>query len=201
MTTTEPPLVPQADADHFEARFRADPDPWATATSPYEREKYDRTLAACGPGPFRAALELGAGNGGFTVRLAERCDALTTVDFSPTAVALAQERLAGHAGVAVLEGTVPDDLPPSGDFDLVVASEILYYLPEDAFRRTLDRLPRLLRPGGRLVAVHWSGQAPDLERSAAETHRALRVGSGLRPVELPPPPGTRGYLLDAFDMR
>lgn len=201
MTSTEPPLVPKADADHFEAQFRADPDPWDTAVSPYEREKYARTLAACGPGPFAAALELGAGNGGFSARLSGRCSALTTIDFSPTAVDLARERLAGHDNVTVAEGTVPDDLPKGATYDLVVASEVLYYLPADAFRRTVDQLPRLLRPGGRLVAVHWSGQAPDLERSAVETHRALRVGSGLRPVELPAPPGTRGYLLDAFDMR
>lgn len=201
MTATEPPLVPPADADHFEARFRADPDPWDTAVSPYEREKYDRTLTACGPGPFPRALELGAGNGGFSARLAGRCGVLSTIDFSPTAVLLARERLEGLPNVEVAEGTIPDDLPRGKGYDLVVASEVLYYLPDDAFRRTVDRLPRLLRPGGRLVAVHWSGQAPDLERSAVETHRALRVGSGLRPVELPAPPGTRGYLLDAFDMR
>jgi SAM-dependent methyltransferase len=198
MTVPEPAPV---DAEHFDARFRADPDPWDTATSAYEREKYDRTLAACGPGPFSRALELGAANGVFSNRLADRCAALCTVDFSPTAVELARERLAGREHVTVLHGTVPDDLPRGEGFDLVVASEVLYYLPDDAFRRTVDRLPQLLRPGGRLVAVHWSGQAPDLQRSAADTHRALRVGSGLRVVELPEPPGTRGYLLDAFDMR
>lgn len=189
----------QADAEHFEARFRADPDPWDVATSPYEREKYDRTLDACGPGPFARALELGAGNGVLSARLADRCAALCTVDFSATAVELARERLAAREHVTVLEGTVPDDLPRDGTFDLVIASEILYYLPEDAFRRTLDLLPRLMRPGARLVAVHWAGQAPDLQRSAEATHRAL--SSGLRRVALPAPAGARGYLLDAFDVR
>lgn len=198
MSAPEPLPV---DAEHFDARFRADPDPWDTVSSPYEREKYDRTLAACGPGPFPRALELGAANGVFSSRLADRCAALTTIDFSPTAVELAAERLAGREHVRVVCGTVPDDLPRGEQFDLIVASEILYYLPGDAFRRTVDRLPALLRPGGRLVAVHWSGQAPDLQRSAADTHRALRVGSGLRVVALPEPPGRRGYLLDAFDMR
>lgn len=199
MTATEPPPVPRPDAEHFDARFRADPDPWDVATSPYEREKYDRTLDACGPGPFGRALELGAGNGVLSARLADRCVALHTLDFSPTAVGLARERLAGREHVAVAEGAVPDDLPRGEQFDLVVASEILYYLPEDAFRRTLDLLPRLLRAGGRLVAVHWAGRAPDLQRSAADTHRML--GSGLRRVDLPAPAGTRGYLLDAFDAR
>ncbi|MEV4422988.1 SAM-dependent methyltransferase [Patulibacter sp. NPDC049589] len=193
-----------ADADHFEARFRADPDPWRYEASAYERAKYARTLDACGPGPFPRALELGAANGVFSALLAKRCEELVTIDFSPTAVGLARERLAGAAHVTVLQGTIPDDLPLGDGFDLVVASEVLYYLPGDDFRRTVDRLPRLLGAGGRLVAAHWTGQAPDLHRSAAETHRALRTGSGLRPV--PDPVGAtaapaRGYLLDAFEMR
>lgn len=189
----------QADAEHSEARLRADPDPWDVTTSPYEREKHDRTLDACGPGPFGRALELGAGTGVLSARLAERCAALCTFDLAATAVGPARDRLDGLEHVTVLEGTVPDDLPRDGTFDLVVASEVLCSLPDDAFRRTLDLLPRLMRPGARLVAVHWAGQAPDLQRSAGATHRAL--ASGLRRVELPAPPGTRGYLLDAFDVR
>jgi cyclopropane fatty-acyl-phospholipid synthase-like methyltransferase len=176
-------------------------DPWAASTSPYERAKHDRTLEACGPGPFRRALELGGGAGAFSFRLAERCESLVTVDASESAVALARERLAAHDHVRTLVGAIPDDLPDGEGFDLVVASEILGYLSDDAFRRTVDRLPRLLRQGGRFVAVHWAGQAPDLLRSAAETHRALLVGSGLRLAEASGPGGTRSYLLDAFDMR
>ena len=45
------------DPADFEARYRADIDPWGYRTSPYEHAKYERTLAACGPGPFSAALD------------------------------------------------------------------------------------------------------------------------------------------------
>ena len=54
----------------FEARYRLDPDPWGYATSEYERDKYEATLAACGEGPFADALELGASIGVFTQLLA-----------------------------------------------------------------------------------------------------------------------------------
>jgi protein-L-isoaspartate O-methyltransferase len=189
MTVPEHPLEPRAgDADR------------GPVESPYERRKHDRTLEACGPGPFPRALELGAQNGLFSARLAERCGVLVTLELSPEAVDLARRRLAGLAGVTVLQGAVPDDVPDDEPFDLIVASEVLSRLSDDALRRTLDGLPRLLSAGGRLVAVHWSGQAPELARGAVETHRALRA-SGLRPVDLPPAPGPRGYLLDAFDMR
>lgn len=176
-------------------------DPWDASTSTYERAKHDRTLLACGPGPFPRALELGGGAGAFSFRLADRCAALVTVDRSESAVALARERLAGRDHVEVLLGPLPATLPDGGDFDLIVASEVLGSLPDGEFRRTVDRIPRLLRRGGRFVAVHWAGQSPDLVRTAAETHRALRVGSGLRPVADSGPEVTRGYLLDAFEMR
>lgn len=192
MTVPGPPLVPRTGG----ARPVAD----AAGENPYERRKHDRTLEACGPGRFSRALELGAATGSFSARLADRCDRLVTIDASSTAVDLARERLAAHPEVDVLHGRLPDDLPDGEPFDLIVAAEVLSRAPDDAFRRTLDRLPRLLAAGGRLVAVHWSGQAPELARNATETHRALRA-SGLRPVDLPPAPGPRGYLLDAFDMR
>ena len=50
----------------FEARYRADPDPWGYTTSDYERDKYEATLAACGDGPFADALELGGSIGVFS---------------------------------------------------------------------------------------------------------------------------------------
>lgn len=200
MTTSEPPSVATGDPGP-DAPLGALVDPWAASTSAYERAKHDRTLEACGPGPFPRALELGSGSGALSFRLAGRCTSLVSIDPSESAISLARERLAGQDHVQLRAGAIPDDLPDGEGFDLVVASEILGYLPDDAFRRTVDRLPRLLRQGGRFVAVHWSGQAPDLVRSAAETHRALRVGSGLRPVDLAEPVAQRGYLLDAFDMR
>lgn len=186
-----------ADARHFDAKFRADPDPWDYRSSAYEAEKRARTVEACGPGGLGAVLELGAATGVLSAELAPRCARLTTIDFSPTAVAIARDRLAGAPHVEVLEGAVPDDLPDDARYDVVVASEILYYLSDDAFARALSRLPTLLQDGGRLVAVHWTGRADDLARSAAATHDALR-STGLRAVPLPAPDHERGYLLDVL---
>src|SRR5579859_4769288 len=60
-------------AAQFEARYRADPDPWGYTSSPYEREKYRATLSACGGGPFEHGLELGGSIGVFSELLAPRC--------------------------------------------------------------------------------------------------------------------------------
>lgn len=189
-------------AARFEQRWRNDPDPWRYTTSHYEQAKYAATLAACGAPPLGRVLELGGGGGVFSALLADRCAELETIDCAPTAVGLARERIGAHAHAAVRVGVVPEDLPCGAPFDLVVASEILYYLDDAAFARTLARLPSLLVAGGRLVAVHWSGQAPDLARSAVETHRALAALPDLRPVpSAPPDDGRRGYLLDVFTAR
>jgi hypothetical protein len=73
---------------------------------------------------------------------------------------------------------VPRDLP-AGPFDLVVASEILYYLEPAELREALDWLPGALAPGGRTVVVHWSGVAHDAPHTAAQVSAALAAVPGL----------------------
>jgi trans-aconitate methyltransferase len=166
----------------FEAKYRADPDPWRTLTDPYESHKRERTLAACGEGPFASACDLGAGTGVLAAALAPRCERLLALDGAPTAVAEAQRRLApfphAEARVATLPGGLPDD-----PLDLVVASEILYYLDDEAFHMVLTWLPSALTVGGRTVAVDWTGSAPDLQRSADAVGAALAATPGLQMIE------------------
>src|ERR1700733_5200257 len=94
-------------AAEFERRYRRDGDPWRYRSSVYERAKYDATLSACGPGPFESALELGSSIGVFSVRLAGRCETLTTIDFSPTAVAAARARLVDFPQARAIVGEIP----------------------------------------------------------------------------------------------
>jgi SAM-dependent methyltransferase len=179
----------------FEARYRADADPWRTLSDPAERAKAARVLALCGDGPFVAALELGCGIGALTADLAPRCGSLLALDAAPTAVAAARTRLARWPQARVAVATVPDDLP-DGAFDLVVASEVLYYLAPAALEAVIAWLQVALVPGGRVVAVHWTGSAPDLALSAAAVHGALGAAPALatRRAERGP-----SYLLGAFE--
>lgn len=167
----------------FEARYRADIDPWHYETSDYEREKYRATLEACGPGPFSCALELGASIGVFSALLAPRCATLVTIDAAPTAVLAARRRLgrANGASVRTLIGELPDAIG-SERFDLVVASEILYYLTPAALEGTLRRLHETMAPAGRLVAVHWRPAGPERPFTAAEVHARLHAQRWLRHV-------------------
>jgi SAM-dependent methyltransferase len=180
----------------FEARYRAEADPWGYLTSDYERAKYAATLAACGAGPFERALELGGSIGVFSALLAPRCRRLETLDAAPTAVAAARIRLAPHAHALARLGTIPDEVP-AGPYDLIVASEILYYLDGEQLERTLARLADVLAPAGRLVAVHWRPNGPDRPCSAEHVHRLLRSRSRLAPVAH----SRSEYLLDVLERR
>lgn len=179
----------------FEARYRADPDPWGYTVSGYERDKYAATLAACGPGPFAHALELGASIGVFSAMLAPRCRRFTTIDAAPTAVELARRRLPAGPGVQIIEASIPAGIP-DGPYDLVVASEILYYLLADELDATLDRIGRQTTPGARFVAVHWRPDGPERPLTADDVHEALRRVAWLRPVDRA---DTDAYRLDVLE--
>ncbi len=179
----------------FEARYRADSDPWDYTTSDYERAKYAATLEACGPGPFGQALELGASIGVFSALLAPRCRELVTLDAAPTAVAAARRRLRAYPHVSVLLGCIPAAIPARG-YDIVVASEILYYLSEAELNVTLKRLRDAMKVGARLVAVHWRPPGPERPLDARTVHAALRAASWLRPVDSA---HTADYRLDVLE--
>jgi cyclopropane fatty-acyl-phospholipid synthase-like methyltransferase len=181
----------------FEARYQANSDPWAYETSEYERRKYDATLEACGEGPYNRALELGSSIGVFSARLAPRCRSLVTVDAAPSAVADARRRLSGMPSVQVLRGAIPEAIPDA-DFDLVVASEILYYLEPDELAATLARLRDCLVTHGRLVAVHWRPSGQERPFTAAQVHALVRRQAWLSPVLSAP---TDDYLLDVLERR
>ena len=156
----------------FEARYQAEGDPWRTLSDPAERAKAEAVLAACGEGPFASVVDLGAGLGVLAAALAPRSRRLLALDAAPTAVAAAAGRLARWPGARAEVAVFPDDLP-GGSFDLVVASEVLYYLAPVAFAATLRWLDDAVAAAGRVVAVHWTGSAPDLQRSADDVHAAL----------------------------
>jgi SAM-dependent methyltransferase len=143
----------------FEALYRADPDPWRVRTSAYEREKYAATLDLIGNGPYRLALELGCSIGIMSRALAARCQRLVAVDAAPAALAHARRHCADVGPVSYHRAFLPDEFPdlPAGSCDLVVISELLYFLSPPDIDRLADRVLAVRRPGGPIVLVNWTG--------------------------------------------
>ncbi len=115
------PLVRFADL------YAANADPWGTATREYECRKREVVMACLPRGRYRRALDVGCGTGLLTAKLAGRCDEVVAFDGVAAAVGATRAATAGLGNVRVELARLPDQVPP-GPFDLVVFSEVLYYL-------------------------------------------------------------------------
>jgi predicted TPR repeat methyltransferase len=141
---------------YFEHLYASDPDPWQFATSEYERAKYEATLEALPPRQFRRAFEIGCSIGVLTRHLASRCDELLAVDVSSIALRQAEERCEDQPWVEFAHMHVPREWP-DGEFDLIIFSEVLYYLGIDGIHAASRRTLETLAPDGTVLLVNWHG--------------------------------------------
>ena len=178
---------------YFAALFDGEVDPWGFDTSSYEAAKYAATLAALPHARYRRALEIGCANGALTERLALRCDALTALDVAPAALARARARVGELSHVAVRRAAVPEETP-AGPFDLVVLSEVGYYLSRPDLEALRDRLGAATAPGGHLVLAHWTGET-DYPLTADAVHDAFAFDDAWRVVSFG---GEAAYRLDVL---
>jgi cyclopropane fatty-acyl-phospholipid synthase-like methyltransferase len=142
--------------EYFDALYAADPDPWKFAASPYERGKYTLTLDAMPKPRYRSALEVGCSIGVLTRSLASRCDAVVAIDAAQTPLAEARRRCADLPGVRFEQMFVPEQWP-DGVFELILLSEVVYYLSREDVARLASRVTRSLSSGGSVILVHWIG--------------------------------------------
>lgn len=127
-----------------EANLEARRSLYANSEGPDPRELVFEAVAEVCP---RTVLEVGGGPGEMAARVARElgCDAVM-LDISERMVELARER-----GVDARIGDVQGLPFESESFDCAVAAWMLFHVPD--LDRGLGELARVLRPGGRLVAV------------------------------------------------
>ena len=168
--------------DYFEAMYRGDPDPWGYKTRTYEHGKYAATLSALPRARYKAAFEVGCSIGVLTRLLATRCDTVMAADCSETSLALARETCRDTRNVRLVFLRVPVRWPGKS-FDLILLSEVLYYLSGREVARTARRTIESLRPNGTVVLVHWLGSTGAAQTGDQAATRFLRETRGfLRPV-------------------
>jgi SAM-dependent methyltransferase len=156
----------------FEMKYKKCEDPWSFATSRYEQERYAAVLSATGDRRYRRAFEPGCSIGVLTARLAQICDFVEAMDISPTAIALARDRTKHLHNVRTTCGALPS-LLPSGNFDLIVFSEVGYYFTEDDLFAVATSLNDRICKSGEFLAVHWLGESPDHLLSGDRVHEIL----------------------------
>jgi SAM-dependent methyltransferase len=170
--------------DYFEQIFAGDPDPWDLGSSPYEAEKFDRTIAALADRRAASAFEVGCAGGVLTARLSALCDRLMAVDVSATAVERARHRLGSTPTVTIEQAIFPRDRPHIEGLDLVVLSEVAYYW-SDADLDTASRwIADHLQVGGRVLLVHWTGPTDYPQTADQAVGRLWRTLADVMRVEL-----------------
>lgn len=166
-------FVEEAAADPALDRLhRGGEEPWQVPRRWYETRKRDLLTALLPRRRFGSALDVGCSTGVLTSALAERCDRLVAVDDSPAALATARERLRGYPHVVVEQARVPEQLP-DGLFDLVVVSELGYFLSPVDLELLVDRVRERLADGGALVLCHWRHPVEGWLLDGPAVHRAF----------------------------
>lgn len=143
-------------AAHFDALYAKSPDPWNLATSPYEVAKYGATVAALDGRHFHRAVEVGCAIGTLSRQLAPHCDRLLGIDVVEAPLADARRRCADLPQVSFERMTVPQHWP-DGRFDLIVLSEVLYFLSLDDLIHLADHCSSTAQPGAMVLLVNWLG--------------------------------------------
>ena len=143
----------------FEALYQTHLDPWNVRSSWYERRKRDIVLACLPQETYGKALELGCGTGELSLVLAQRCAHLDAIDLSPTALERCQAALSqaqiGHVRPQLMQ--VPDQWPADSraNVELIVVSELAYYLRAPDFDLLMERCMAALAPQGEWLMCHY----------------------------------------------
>jgi len=160
----------------FDEMFADGDDPWSSC-SWYERRKRALTLAVLRRERYGRVLDLGCSTGTLTRGLAARADEIIGVDVSRRALEVAQR--ASDTGIRWVHGEAPSVVEEiDGPLDLVVVSEVGYFLTPIELWLTVGRLLARLRPGGELLLVDWRHPTKDIPLDGPAVHEQVRAICG-----------------------
>ncbi|QJU54734.1 bifunctional PIG-L family deacetylase/class I SAM-dependent methyltransferase [Herbiconiux sp. KACC 21604] len=193
-----------AASDHFDGVHQSASDPWGFESRWYEERKRGILLATLPERRVRRTLEVGCSTGVLSRELAARTsEAFLGLDISSVALDRARARNADLAHARFERAFVPEEWPEER-FDLVVISEIGYYLDDHELERLVDRSiastrASVSRPddrGGLVVCCHWRHPVEGRLFSGDRVHDAFRVR---RELELLAHHLEEDFVLDVFE--
>jgi ubiquinone/menaquinone biosynthesis C-methylase UbiE len=123
---------------------------------PFIRRVRTKLVELAAPAPDEDVLDVGCGPGTLAIALATDIKPRRVCGIDPSSEMIARaKQKATKAQVAVdFQVASIEELPfPDASFDLVTSSLMLHHLPHDVKRRGLAQVRRVLRPGGRFMAV------------------------------------------------
>ena len=171
------------DAEFFNKMYQQNEDPWDFENSAYEREKYEATLRAIPKETYENVFEIGCSNGVLSEKLTKIAKRLLAVDASGIAVRNATNRLKSFSFVEVKEMIIPENFPDE-KFDLILLSEVGYFLSFEDLQIARDLMIEHLLPNGHLLLVHWTPFVEEFPLTGDQVHDLFIGSSGDEP-EIP----------------
>ena len=155
--------------EYFEKVYEAKDDPWNFKTSEYEAAKYQATIDALPRRKYENAFEIGCSIGVLTEQLASKCATLLSVDVSEKALEQARKRCEDLPNVRIEKMEIPKEFP-SEKYDLILVSEVGYYLAPTDWRRAMEKIFAHLNDDGQVVLVHWTPFVHDYPQTGDAVH-------------------------------
>jgi len=126
-----------------------------------ERAFRDRLIEIGHIANRESVLDVGCGTGTLAIAGKRRVGAAGSVagiDASPEMIARAKNK-ARNSGVDVFfQNALAEALPfPAGQFDAVLSTVMLHHLPRKPRQQCASEIRRVLKPGGRVLAVDFAG--------------------------------------------
>lgn len=132
---------------------------------PFARRIREKLVELAAPAPGEHGLDVGCGTGTLAIALKSRVGAgeVHGVDASTEMIVVAKEKAAKAGADVYLQVALIEALPfPDASFDLVTSSLMLHHLPADLKRKGLAQIRRVLKPGGRFVALDFAAPGHSL---------------------------------------
>ncbi len=176
MTTNlaEQRTAPSTTGNVLHGAFRYDLFIWLVSLG-REQAYREKTLNLAGLKPGESVLDVGCGTGTLAIAAKRRvgpAGRVCGIDASPEMIARARMKAKKACAEVTFENAVAEKMPfANGTFDAVLATVMLHHLGRKARQQCAFEMRRVLKPGGRVLAVDFGGAAHEKRNLLSHFHR------------------------------
>jgi ubiquinone/menaquinone biosynthesis C-methylase UbiE len=122
----------------------------------------DKLIELAAPAPGEKVLDIGCGTGTLAIAIKPRVGAgeVHGIDASPEMIQVAKKKSAKAGSAIDFRVALIEAIPfPDASFDLMTSSLMLHHLPDDLKAKGFLEVRRVLKPGGRFMAVDFAAHS------------------------------------------